>query len=415
MFEKYHLDNGIPLVTERIRNVHSVSLGIWVGVGSRYESPEKNGISHFLEHMFFKGTRRRSARDIAVDIDSIGGDLNAFTSRETTTFYIKVLDEHLDKGIDLLADIFLHSTFPADDVEKEKSIIKEEIKMVEDTPDDYIHDLFYETIWGGSGIGQPVLGRRETIKSFTGDDLSGHIRKYYGTKDTVIACAGNFDAEKLLYTLNTLLGGLRRGSEPKKGDVPQFRARTDIVTKDLSEAHSIIGVRGLPQASPERYVLYLINAILGAGVSSRLFQEIREKRGLAYSIYSFIASYLDTGIWGVYAGTARKKVPEVVELIAKEMKELKDSITDAELRRAKDQIKGNLILGLESSSSRMQNIARQEIYHGRYHSTEEIIREIDAVKMKQVKELSARLFEKGSAALTVFGPVQASQVPQLNL
>jgi predicted Zn-dependent peptidase len=415
MFEKYHLDNGIPLVVERIRNVHSVSLGIWIGVGSRYEPPEKNGISHFLEHMFFKGTRKRSARDIAVDIDSIGGDLNAFTSRETTTFYIKVLDAYLDRGIDLLTDIFLHSTFPEADIEKEKSIIKEEIKMVEDTPDDYIHDLFYETVWGRFGIGQPVLGRRETIKSFTADDLTGHIRKYYGTKDTVIACAGNLDPERLLHALNRLLGALRRGSEPRKGDAPLFKAETAVFTKDLSEAHSVIGVKGLPQASPDRYALYLINAIMGAGVSSRLFQEIREKRGLAYSIYSFIAAYLDAGIWGVYAGTARKRVVEVIELIAKEMRELKDTITDAELRRAKDQIKGNLILGLESSSSRMQNIARQEIYHGRYFSTEEIIREVDAVSMKQVKELAERLFGNGRTALTVFGPVQPSQLSQLPL
>ena len=415
MFEKYYLDNGIPLVAERVRNVHSVSLGIWVGVGSRYEPPEKNGISHFLEHMFFKGTRKRSARDIAVDIDSIGGDLNAFTSRESTTFYTKVLDEHLGRGIDLLTDIFLHSTFPEADIEKEKRIIKEEIKMVEDTPDDYVHDLFYETIWGRTGIGQPVLGRRETIKSFTADDLTGHIRKYYGTKDTVIACAGSFEPEKLLESLNHVLGTLRRGSEPKKGDVPDFRAETAVFAKDLSEAHSVIGVQGLPQASPDRYALYLINAIVGAGVSSRLFQEIREKRGLAYSVYSFIASYLDTGIWGVYAGSARKKVVEVIELIARELKELKDSLSDSELRRAKDQLKGNLILGLESSSSRMQNIARQEIYHGRYFSPDEIIREIEAVSMKQVKDLCEKLFGSGAAALTVFGPVQPSQVSQLRL
>lgn len=414
MFEKYHLDNGIPLVVERIRNVHSVSLGIWVGVGSRYELPEKNGISHFLEHMFFKGTRKRSARDIAVDIDSIGGDLNAFTSRETTTFYIKVLDEHLDRGIDLLTDIFLHSTFPEADIEKEKNIIKEEIKMVEDTPDDYVHDLFYETIWGSTGIGQPVLGRRDTIKSFTVEDLTGHIRKYYGTKDTVIACAGNLDSGRLLKNLNHVLGSLRRGSEPKRGDIPAFKAEKAVFAKDLSEAHTVIGVEGLPQASPDRYTLYLMNAIIGAGVSSRLFQEIREKRGLAYSIYSFIASYLDTGIWGVYAGSARKKVVEVIELIVGEMKGLKDSLTDTELRRAKDQLKGNIILGLESSSGRMQNIARQEIYHGRYFSPDEIIREIDAVSMRQVKELCEKLFGNGAAALTVFGPVQPSHISQLH-
>jgi predicted Zn-dependent peptidase len=415
VFQKFHLDNGIPLVVERIRGVHSVSLGIWVKVGSRYEYPEKNGISHFLEHMFFKGTRKRTARDIAVDIDSVGGDLNAFTSRETTTFYIKVLDEHLERGIDLLTDIFLHSTFPDADIEKEKSIIKEEIKMVEDTPDDYIHDLLYQTVWGHSGIGQPVLGRRETIKSFSGEDLVAHIRKYYGTRDTVISCAGNFDPDKLLSSLNRLLGDLRRGSEPRKGEVPEFRTSTEVYTKDLSEAHSCIAVKALPQESPERYALYLLNAIMGASVSSRLFQEIREKRGLAYSIYSFIAAYLDTGIWGVYAGSAKKRVVEVIELVTREMKSLKESVTDAELKRAKDQLKGNLILGLESSSSRMQNIARQEIYHGRYFSTEEIIKEIDAVQLTQVKGLAERLFAPGAIALTVFGPVQPSQLSQLTL
>ncbi|MCL5024124.1 MAG: insulinase family protein [Nitrospirae bacterium] len=413
MFKKYHLDNGMPLVTERIRSVRSVTLGIWVKVGSRYEPGEKNGISHFLEHMFFKGTKKRSAKDIAIDIDSIGGDLNAFTSRETTTFYVKVLDEYLERGIDLLTDIFLHSTFPEADIEKEKSIIKEEIKMVEDTPDDYIHDLFYETIWGERGLGQPVLGKRETIKTFTAEDLLSHIRKYYGTKDTVISCAGNFEPEVLLERLNHLLGNLRRGSEPKKGATPEFRAATSVHTKELSEVHTCLGVKALPQASAERYVLYVLNAIIGAGVSSRLFQEIREKRGLAYSIYSFIASYYDSGIWGVYAGSARKRVLEVIELIVREMKNLKDTLTDVEVRRAKDQLKGNLILALESSNSRMQNIARQELYYGRYYSLEEVMKDIEAVDLKQVRDLTGRLFGDGAIALTVFGPVQPSQLSQL--
>ena len=415
MFKKYRLDNGIPLVTERIRNVHSVALGIWVKVGSRYELPEKNGISHFLEHMFFKGTRKRTAKDIAVDIDSIGGDLNAFTSRETTTFYVKVLDEHLHRGIDLLTDIFLHSTFPETDMEKEKSIIKEEIKMVEDTPDDYIHDLFYLSVWGEEGIGQPILGRRDTIKSFASEDLMSHVRRYYGTKDTVIACAGNFEPEKLLHELNHILGGLRRGSEPKTGNAPLFKPVTKVYSKDLSEVHSCIGVKGIAQGSGERYALYLLNAILGAGVSSRLFQEVREKRGLAYSIYSFIASYFDTGIWGVYAGSAKKRVVEVIEIIVKEMRELKDTITHDEFTRAKDQLKGNLVLGLESTNNRMQNIARQEIYHERYFSPEEIIREIDAVTLREVKELSEKLIGQGSIALTVLGPVQPSQLTSLSL
>jgi predicted Zn-dependent peptidase len=415
VFKKYHLDNGIPLVVERVENVRSVTLGIWVKVGSRYEPPEKNGVSHFLEHMFFKGTKKRSARDIAIEIDSVGGDLNAFTSREATTFYVKVLDEHIDRGIDLLTDIFLHSTFPEDEFEKEKRIIKEEIKMVEDTPDDYIHDLFYQAVWGHDGIGQSILGRRETIKSFSRDDLMDHIKKYYGTKDTVIACAGNFHPDKLIACLNHTLGGLRRGSEPKKGKQPDFNPSTSVHSKDLSEAHICIGVEGMPLASADRYALYLLNSILGAGVSSRLFQEIREKRGLAYSIYSFMASYLDTGIWSVYAGTARKRVGEVIELIAEEMNGLKNTITDAELQRAKDQMKGNLILGLESTNNRMQNIARQEIYYGRYFSPEETLKEIDGVTLIQVKGLAERLVARGGMALTVLGPVEQAQVSQLRL
>jgi predicted Zn-dependent peptidase len=409
MFRKYVLDNDIPLITERIKDFRSVTLGIWVRVGSRYETFEKNGISHFLEHMFFKSTKRRTARDIAVEIDTLGGDLNAFTSRENTVFYVKVLDEQIERGIDLLTDIYIHSTFPEEDIEKEKRIIKEEVKMVEDTPDDYIYDLFYQTVWGKEGIGQPVLGRRETIKSFTREDLTGHIKKYYGTKDTLVACAGNFDVDTLVSRLNHSLGGLRRGSEPKKGKDPEFRPGRVVITRDLSEVHICIGVEGLPQASTDRYALYLLNAALGAGVSSRLFQEIRERRGLAYSIYSFIASYLDTGLWAVYAGTSKKVVREVIDLITGEMTGLKETITEAELRRAKDQIKGNLILGLESTNNRMQNIARQEIYYGRFISPEETIREIDAVSLGQVQELAGRLMNTDRLALTILGPVSDSQ------
>ncbi len=410
MFKKAHLENGIPVVMEQIKNVHSVALGIWVKVGSRNELPEKNGISHFLEHMFFKGTQKRSARDIAVDTDSLGGDLNAFTSRESTTFYIKVLDEYLDRGTELLSDIFLHSTFPENDIEKEKGIIKEEIKLVEDTPDDYIHDLFNQTIWGNEGIGQPVLGRRETIKSFKREDLTSHIKKYYGTKDTVISCAGNFEVDKLLDKLNHSFGSLRRGSEPEKGPQPVFNGKISIHSKDLSEVHLCIGVKGIPQSSNDRYILFLLNTILGAGVSSRLFQEIREKRGLAYSIYSYITSYLDTGVWAIYAGTGKKKITEVIELILKEVNGLADTLTDAELQRAKDQLKGNLILGLESTSSRMQNIARQEIYYGRYYSPNELIKEINAITLKQVKELSEKLLRQNTFALTVLGPVSEGDI-----
>ncbi len=406
MFLKEYLDNGIPVVMEPFNNVRSVAIGIWVKVGSRYETAEQNGISHFLEHMFFKGTKRRTAKDIAVEIDSVGGDLNAFTSRENTAFYVKVLDEYLEKGVDLLSDIFLNSTFPEDEIEKEKKIVREEIKMVEDTPDDYIHDLFIHAVWGHEGLGQSILGRRETVASFTRDDVLSHIRRYYGTKDIIISCAGNFDAGSLVSMLNKRFGGLRHGTEPKKGSAPEFQRSVKVYMKDLSEAHICIGVPSLSQTSDERYALYVLNTILGAGVSSRLFQEIREKRGLAYSVYSFTSSYDDTGLWGVYAGVSRKKIREVAGLIVEEMVGLPETLTEVELDRAKKHLKGNLILGLESTSSRMNNIARQEIYFRRYISPDEIIRSVDEVSITQIMELAGRLISKNRFSATAYGPLQ---------
>ncbi len=406
MFIKRYLDNGIPVVMEQLKNFRSVVVGIWVKVGSRNETHDKNGISHFVEHMFFKGTKKRTATDISIDIDSLGGDLNAFTSRENTAFYVKVLDEHIDRGIELLSDIFLHSTFPEEEVEKEKGVIKEEIKLVEDTPDDYIHDLFSKTIWGDTGLGQPVLGRRDTIKTFTRDDLINHVRKYYGTSDTVVACAGNFEPEHVINLLNHYLGGLRRGSEPEIFPPQTFKSEIAIYQKELSEVHICIGVEGLPYQSKERYTLALLNTILGAGVSSRLFQEIREKKGYAYSIYSFVSSYLDKGYWAVYAGTGKKRALHVVEMIIKEMKGLSNTITDMELKRAKDQVKGNVVFAMESTSSRMQSIARQEIYYKRYFTLKEIMHEIEAVTIQQVKDLANRLINEGKMSLTVLGPVK---------
>lgn len=406
MFTKRHLDNGIPVVMEQLKNFRSVLLGIWVKVGSRNEPPEKNGISHFLEHMFFKGTKKRTATDIAFEIDSLGGDINAFTSRENTAFYVKVLDEYIDKGIDLLTDIFRNSVFSEDEIEKERNVIKEEIKLIEDTPDDYIHDLFNKTVWGNTGLGQPVLGRRESIKTFTKDDLATHVKKYYGTADTVIACAGNFDPDRVMNLLNSHLGGLRRGSEPELFSPPCFKSEASVHPRDLSEVHICLGVEALPYASPERYAIGILNTILGSSVSSRLFQEIREKKGYAYSIYSFASLYVDTGFWAVYAGTGKKRAAAVTELIVKEMRGLHSTISEIELKRAKDQLKGNIMLGLESTSNRMQNIAHQEIYYGKHLSSKEIIRELESVTMDHVKDLAARLINNGKMSMSVLGPVK---------
>lgn len=417
MFKKSKLENGITVVMERMRNVRSVCIGIWVKVGSRHERPEKNGISHFLEHMFFKGTKKRTAKDIAMEVDFLGGDFNAFTSKEATTFYVKTLDACISEGIEILTDVFLNSRFPEDEIEKEKGVIKEEIKMVKDTPDDYVHEVFNEGIWGKDGLGQTVLGRKETVYALKRDDLLAHIKKYYGTMDTVVACAGNFDEGVLLKTLNKGLGSLRRGSEPKIKLPQAFKAGTKILSKDILEAHICMGIEGIPQTSPDRYTMLISNAILGGSLSSRLFQEIREKRGLAYSVFSFVSSYIDTGLWAVYAGTGKSKVVEVMERVAGEMRKLPSTVTDVEVERAKNQLKGNLLLGLESTNRRMQNIASQEIYYGKYYSPREIIKAIDAVTLGKVRELTGRLIEGKSVALTVLGPVNSgplkSSLPRL--
>ncbi|MCK5511884.1 MAG: insulinase family protein [Thermodesulfovibrionia bacterium] len=406
MYKKIILDNGIPVVLENVREALSVTFGIWIKIGSRNESIQENGISHFLEHMFFKGTGKRTSKDIAVEIDSLGGELNAFTSRETTTFYIKVLDEHIEKAVELITDIFLHSTFPEEEIGKEKGVIFEEIKMVEDTPEDYMHDLFNKSIWGESGLGQSVLGREEAIKKFTRDDLLNHVQRYYGKQNIVIACSGNFREESLMKNLNLTIGAISRDSLPKEEYCPEFNGQINIVPKKLSEVHLCLGLKGIAQVSEDRYAMYLLNAILGAGISSRLFQEIREKRGLAYSIYSFNISCFDTGVWAVYAGTDRKQVNEVIDIIVQQMRGLSCSLNMNDLEKAKSQLKGNLMLALESTNSKMINIAKQEIYYGRYFSPQDIIKAVEAVTLENLKELSQRLVKNSPLALTVYGPVK---------
>ena len=406
MFRKELLENGITVVMERMTGVRSFTAGIWVKAGSRAEPAPQNGISHFLEHMFFKGTSKRSARDIALEIDKIGGDLNAFTSKENTAFYVKVLDLHMEKGLDVLTDIFCHSTLLDEEIEKERGVIKEEIKMVEDTPDDLVHDLFSTDIWGNDGIGRPVLGTRQSISGIGRGELMDHVRMFYGTKDTIVACAGSFEPEKLLDILNSRLSHLRRGSEPLHLPAPAFGRGVNVHKKKLSEVHICLGLEGLCQAHPRRYEYYILNTILGAGISSRLFQEIREKRGLVYTIYSFISSYVDTGIFGVYAGTGKKKAAEVVSLVLEHLSSLPATLEQDELDKAKEQLKGNLILGLESTSTLMQNIAKQEIYFKRHFTPKEVIAEIDAVTLPRLRETAEMVLKGKSPVLTVLGPVE---------
>jgi predicted Zn-dependent peptidase len=409
MYSKVTLDNNIPVLMEKVSGVHSVCIGIWIKVGARNEHPAKNGIFHFLEHMFFKGTEKRSAEDLAIETDYLGCELNALTSSEYTLFYIKVLDEYIEKALELLGDIFLNSTFPEDDIEKEKNIVIEEIKMVEDNPSDYVHEIFGKSIWGSEGLGMPVLGTTDTIGTFTRDDLVDHVNQFYGTENIILSCSGNFNEESLVSYLNSTVGMIKRSSRMKKEVSPIFTSDINIVTKDLSESHVCIGLKGISYKNKERYCMHLLNTILGAGFSSRLFQEIREKRGLVYSIYSYHASYIDTGLWGVYAGTDKKHVSEVTNITVDEIRNLSNTITGDELQRAKNQLKGNLILALESTSNKMTNIAKQEIYYGKYYTPLEIIQMVESVSLEEIKDLAGRLVSD-AFAFTVYGPVKEEEL-----
>ena len=397
---------------ETAREVHSVCIGIWVKVGSRDESPEKNGISHFLEHMFFKGTKNRSAEGIAMEIDSLGGELNAFTSSEYTVFYVKVLDEYMDKAVELLSDIFMNSTLPAEEIEKEKNVVNDEINMVEDNPSDYVHELFNTNIWGKTGLGQSVLGKRETMNALTRDDLLDHIDKNYGAENIVIACSGNLRENELVGYLNDTFGRIKKSGAQRTVKLPEYSSGRHIINKDMSETHICLGLKGMPYNSEERYSLHLLNTVLGSGFSSRLFQNVREKRGLVYSIYSYHVSYLDAGLWSVYAGADRKNANEVIDITINEMRNLSSSITAEELQRAKAQLKGNLILALESTSNKMTNIAKQEIYYGKYFPPEEILKMVESINLEEVKGLSQRLIEDKPFALTTYGPVNEEDLKE---
>lgn len=412
MYRKDTLANGIRVVSETLPKSRSVSIGVWVKVGSRHEPAELGGVSHFIEHMFFKGTGRRSAKDIAIEMDSLGGEMNAFTSQETTTFYAKVVDEHLPAVIDILADILLGSRFDPADMEKERKVILEEIKSVEDTPDDYIHELFNSTVWPDNSLGRPILGIPETIKTLSHQNILSYIERYYLPKEIVISVAGNFEHSRLIELLNTSFGMLSRTGAPKKDLTPPFTRATVVKKKQLEQVQICLGCGGLKYAHEDRFVLMALNTVLGNSMSSRLFQEIREQNALAYSIYSYITSYRDTGLLTVYAGTDPSNALEVVRLVTRELKKIKDEgITQAEGLRVKNQIKGSLILSLESSNSHMSRLARQEIYFGRYHSMDDIIKNVEAVALEQVQQLAQQLFTPENLSLTILGPLSKAEVP----
>ncbi|HXG52974.1 MAG TPA: pitrilysin family protein [candidate division Zixibacteria bacterium] len=408
MFAKTLLDNGIRVVSHRMPNHRSVSLGIWVENGSRHEASDESGISHFIEHLLFKGTEERTAAQIAEEIDAVGGVLNAFTAKEHTCYYAKVLDEHLPLAVDLLTDIFLHSTFDAEEIERERSVILQEISQIEDTPDDYVHDLFSSDFFQDHPLGRPICGRAETVSSFSRDDFLRFFKSRYRPDRVIVAAAGRVNHDELVGAMAERLGEAPAGGgEPARVTSPTTSSGMFRHVKSLEQVHLCLGVPGLAQSDPQRYAGYVLNAILGGGMSSRLFQEIREKRGKAYSVYSFSSSYYDVGYLGVYAGTSVEWAEEVVDLILKEIRSLAaGDIKDEEIRRTQGQLVGSMLLGLESTDSWMSHIARNEIYFGRAIDIDEICAGVRAVSRDEIVELASRLFRPDAMAISVLGDLK---------
>ncbi len=405
MYQKETLPNGVRIVTEEIPYVRSASIGIWVGAGSRDEDERNNGVAHFIEHMLFKGTARRSAKEIAETLDAVGGQLNAFTSKEYTCFYAKVLDEHLDIGIDLLSDMFFNSLFREEDIEKEKNVVIEEIKMYEDSPDEQVHDLFAGTLWNGHALGWPVIGSERIIRKLNRRSILEFKDRFYLPDSLVVAAAGNIKHREVVDKLAPLFGKTEQKPQARNFTTPQTQRRHHFKKKDTEQVHLCIGTPGLPLDDEKIFVLHVMNSVLGGGISSRLFQEIREDRGLAYSIYTYHSSFRDTGLFSVYAGLSRSNFAEVVSLICQEMKALRlNGVTGEELLRAKEQLKGNMFLGQENVSNRMTRLGKSELCLNRVVTVEEAAEKIDQVTLADVQELAGVLFQSENIVLSSIGP-----------
>jgi predicted Zn-dependent peptidase len=403
-YRKTILPNGIRLVTERIPHVRSVAVGVWVETGSRHEPVERGGISHFIEHLVFKGTESRSAEDIARAIDSVGGQMDAFTTKEHTCFYVTVLDEHLPLAVDLLSDVLLHPRFDGGDIEREKTVVLQEFGMVEDTPDDVIHDLFAERVWPEHPLGRPILGDRKVVQALDRDTVLRYFRTEYCPERITIAAAGHLRHGELVDLLGTRFLDFRQPRPVRVDERPALATAVDLIERPLEQVHFVLGGQGLEQSASERYVLFLLNTIFGGSMSSRLFQVVREREGLVYSIHSGNAAFRDSGLFYVYAGTEPAHFQRVVDLTLRELRTLRaHGVLADELRRAKDHLKGSLMLSLESTGSRMTRIAKQELYFGQSFTFDQILADIERVTMGDVESLAGRLFE-GSLSLVALGP-----------
>jgi predicted Zn-dependent peptidase len=410
------LDNGLRLLTETIPHVRSVSFGVWLARGSRQEGESWPGIAHFVEHMLFKGTQTRSAEDIAQAVDSIGGQMDASTGKENANYAIKVLDEQLPVAVEILADVVLHPRFADDDVYREKNIVLEEIKMVEDTPDDLVHEMFLQRFWSGHPLGKPILGTRESIEALTPQALRDYFAATYTANDLILAAAGNLEHARLRELVAQWFGGTSVGTSPPPDTPPVDRQFAVIRHKELEQSHVCLGVGAYRQNHVDRYSALVLNTVMGGSMSSRLFQNVREKRGLAYSVGSGLSAFRDAGLLTIYCGCSNERVGEVVDVVVNELRQLvTQPISDAELQRAKDNVKGGLLLGLESTWHRAAFLARQEMYFDRMITIDETIAGINRVTVEDVSRVARVLLARSPMSVAVLGAVNGLEIDQERL
>jgi predicted Zn-dependent peptidase len=411
------LSNGLTILSEEMEHIRSVSIGIWIKTGSREEDPKWNGISHFIEHMVFKGTENRSAEDIARQVDSIGGNMDAFTAKECVCFNVKVLDEHLPIALDVLSDLVLRPVFKSEDIERERGVILEEIKMDEDNPDYLVHEIFTQNFWRDHALGRPILGTKETVKRFAAAPVRERYAERFVPGNIIVSAAGHLKHEPFVQLVAKHFDRMKAGKNGFKSPIPKVVPKIVLRNKkSLEQVQICMGVPSYPIAHEERHASYVLNTLLGGGMSSRLFQNIRERQGLAYAIYSDLNPYRDTGCLSVNAGTSRETAGKVVRSIVAEFQKLKSELVPAEeLRRAKDQLKGSLMLSLESSTARMSNLARQEMYFDRFFSMDEMIKKIEEVTSEQLKRIAEEFFRPEAIAVTILGNLNGLKVTRRQL
>lgn len=416
MIQLTTLHNGIRVITEKMPGVHSVSLGVWVASGSRHELPEQNGVTHFVEHMLFKGTERRTSHSIAREIDAVGGFLNAFTSREFCCFYAKVMGDKLQLALDLLSDIVLNSVFDKQEVEKERRVILQELHMVEDAPEDYIHDLYSQIFWKNHPLGEPTGGTSKSVSSLTREQLFDCLKERFVGRNLMVCAAGDIDHDYLVAGVDKTFSRLPAGERQQQSAPPDPQRRVNIEHRDLEQVHFCLGTNALPQNHPDRFTGYVLNSLLGGGMSSRLFQVIREEHGLAYSVYSYLNCHVDAGSLVIYSATAPEDSVAAIGLVLAEMRRLKREPVEVDLLNdTREQLKGNLLLSLESTDNRMSRLAKNQFYLDRQISVDEIVEQFDKVSVEDVQLLARRLFTNESLNLQFLGRLEASGFSMFDL